>query len=196
MIPVILLWNVKIKRSQKFLIGVFLCLSVCMIICAIVRASGIHPSKTILDVQWEIFFQQIEASISVMTVSMTAFRSLLGLNTLKSRQKKERAWYSYRRILSIKKEQKSSESELNRNQLPAIPGATFTGIRTFIRGDRDSKVIHSNNGEADVVCSRDGIMEAEEHILVTRKISFESETVRFSTRAFIESWNDDLYWRS
>lgn len=141
----------------------------------------------VILLQWEIFFQQIEASISVMTVSMTAFRSLLGLNAPKSRQKKERAWYSYRRILSIKKEQKSSESELNRNQLPAIPGATFTGIRTFIRGDRDSKVIHSNNSEADVVCSRDGIMEAEEHILVTRRISFESETVRFSTRAFIES---------
>lgn len=177
MIPVILLWNVKIKRSQKLLLGLFLCLSICMIITAIVRISGLRLSNKSIDVQWEVFFQQVEASVSVITVSLTAFRSLLGLKALKSREKKDRAWYSYRRMALLKKGRKTSESELNGEQLPSIPSATLTGMRTFIRGNRDSK-----SDPTDLMTSRDGKIQAEHHIKVTQKISSESEAVRFSAR--------------
>lgn len=73
MIPVILLWNIKIKRSQKLLLSQFLCLSICMIIIAFVRFSGLLLGNKSIDVQWEVLFQQVEASISAITVSLTAF---------------------------------------------------------------------------------------------------------------------------
>lgn len=174
MIPVMLLWNVKIKRSQKLLLGLFLCLSICMIIVAIVRISRLPLSHESIDVQWAIFFQQVEASISVMTVSLTAVRSLLGVKAMNSREKKERLWYSYRRIALLKKGHKPSESEVDGDPLPSIPSATLTGMRTFIVGNRDSK-----NDRADLMASRDGKMQVEHHIKVTQKISFESEAVRF-----------------
>lgn len=174
MIPVMLLWNVKIKRSQKLLLGLFLCLSICMIIVAIVRISRLPLSHESIDVQWAIFFQQVEASISVMTVSLTAVRSLLGVKAMNSREKKERVWYSYRRIALLKKGHKPSESEVDGDPLPSIPSATLTGMRTFIVGNRDSK-----NDRADLMASRDCKMQVEHHIKVTQKISFESEAVRF-----------------
>lgn len=177
MIPVILLWSLKIKRSQKLLLGLFLCLSICMIITAIVRVSGLLLSSKNIDVQWEVFFQQVEASVSVITVSLTAFRSLLGVKALNSRKKKEQAWYSYRRIVLLKKGRKTSESELNGDQLPSIPSATLTEIRTFIRDNRDSK-----HYPADLMTSSDGKMQVEHHIKLTQKISSESEAVRFSAR--------------
>ena len=159
MIPVMLLWNVKIKRSQKLLLGLFLCLSICMIIVAIVRISRLPLSHESIDVQWAIFFQQVEVSISVMTVSLTAVRSLLGVKAMNSREKKERLWYSYRRIALLKKGHKPSESEVDGDPHPSIPSATLTGMRTFIVGNRDSK-----NDRADLMASRDGKMQVEHHI--------------------------------
>lgn len=75
MIPVILLWNEKIRLSQKIFLGIFLCLNICMIILAIVRTSGLLLSNRGIDVQWEVFFQQVEASVSVITLSITALRT-------------------------------------------------------------------------------------------------------------------------
>lgn len=178
MIPVILLWKAKIRPSQKIFLGIFLCLSICMIITAIVRVSGLRLGNIMIDVQWEVFFQQVEASVSVITVSLTAFRSLLGLKARESREKKQRVWYSYQRIILLKKGRKTSDSELRGDQLPSIPSATMTGMRTFIRGNRDSK--------ADVTTSRDGMMEDEHVIKVTQKISSESETVRLLARSSTE----------
>ena len=144
-----------------------------MIIPAIFRISGLHLGLRSFDVLWKVFFQQVEASVSVITVSITAFRSLLGLKAMKSRKKKERAWYWHRQMALVKKERKTSEFGTNVDQLPSIPSATLTGMRTFIQGCRNSK-----NGEADIISSRDGTMEAEHYIQVTQKTSSESEAGR------------------
>ena len=127
-----------------------------------------------IDVSWEASFQQVEASVSVITVSLTAFRSLLGLKALKSREKKERAWYWYRQMALLKKGRKTSESGVDEDQLPSIPSATLTGMRTFIRDNRDSK-----NDPADLMASRDGEIQVEHHIKATQKTSSESDAVRF-----------------
>lgn len=148
-----------------------------MIITAIVQISRLHSSNESIDVQWGAFFQQVEASASVITVSLTAFRSMLGLKALKSREKEVRAWYSYRRIAWLKKGHKTSESETDGDQLPAMPSATLTGMRTSIRGNRDSK-----NDPADLMTSRDGKIQVKHHIKGTQKISSESEALRFLTR--------------
>lgn len=70
-------------------------------------------NELFIDVEWEVTFQQIEASISVIMVSIIAFPSLLGLKTLKSC---ERVWSWNRQRFLFRKGYQNLE----------------------IRGDRDS----------------------------------------------------------
>ncbi|MCJ1270210.1 hypothetical protein MMC22_010106 [Lobaria immixta] len=64
------------------------------------------------------------------------------------------------------------------DQLPSIPGVTLTGIRTFIRGNRDSMLMASEvGGSDDSTRSKDDWLEAQHYIKVTHKISSESEAV-------------------
>lgn len=111
MIPILLLWKVKIKRTQKKFLGSFLCLSICMIMIAIVRASGLRILHTHFDGQWSVFWLEIEANIAVITVSITAFHLLLGLKALKSREKQEPACYWDRQKLLPRKGTKNLELE-------------------------------------------------------------------------------------
>ena len=173
MIPIILLWRVKIKRSQKMLLGVFLCLSICMIVIAIVRISGLQIFQRRIDVHWALFWQEMEATIAVIMVSITAVRSLLGLKVRKSREKRARVW-SDRGKLLFGKAKEYSESELNDHQLPSIPGATLTGMRTLIRGNSNSKTMAS---KAYAMGSSDDSADMEQHIKVTQNTSSESEAV-------------------
>lgn len=149
-----------------------------MMIIAIVRLMGLRlTGNKSIDVLWETFFQQAEASISVITVSLTAFRGLFGKKALKIREKQARAWYSHRRIALLRNRNKRSESEIDRGQqLPSIPSATLTGIRTFIRGNRYSK-----DASVDVMTLKHGTTEVPEyHFKGTQKISSESDAVSFS----------------
>ena len=75
-IPVRLLWRVRIKPSQKLGLGVFLCLSIGMILMAITRLSGVHSYRGSFDEIWILLWQQIEACIAVTMLSLTAFRSV------------------------------------------------------------------------------------------------------------------------
>lgn len=74
-IPVSLLWRVRMKAAQKLALGVFLCLSVCMIIAAIVRLSTIrYHGKP--EAPWSLMWHHIEACVAVTMLSLTAFRSV------------------------------------------------------------------------------------------------------------------------
>ena len=107
-----------------------------MIIIAIVRVSGFLKNNTI-DPVWVIFWHQVEGAVAIITVSITAFRSLLGIKALKARERKkrERSWFSHHQKLRARYFQKSTQDESKSGQLPSIPGATLTGIRTFINGN-------------------------------------------------------------
>lgn len=170
MIPIILLWKVKIKRNTKILLGVSLCISLCMIVVAFVRMSGLRIRGTNIDIQWQMFWSDVETNIAVIMVSITAVRSLLGLKAMKARKKKEHAWYAHCRKLLFRQEQ----NDLDENQLPYIPRATLTGIRAFIRGNRNSDLMISKSHQ---LSSRDDMTETEQHIIVSQRIS-ESENVR------------------
>lgn len=62
-----------------------------MIIIAIARISGFRLNKTDIVV-WEPFWLQVEAAVALITVSITAFRSFLGIKALKgTRETKKRA---------------------------------------------------------------------------------------------------------
>ncbi|KAL8662683.1 MAG: hypothetical protein Q9202_004467 [Teloschistes flavicans] len=86
-IPIALLWNARIRLRQKLGIGALLCLSVVMSIIAIVKASGIRTPSDSFDILWELFWQQIEACVAVLMVSITAFRSLFTSNKPKATNK-------------------------------------------------------------------------------------------------------------
>lgn len=108
-----------------------------MIIIAIVRISGFRIKESSIDITWELFWHQVEASVALITVSITAFRSLLGIKALKAREKekRERSWFSHRAKLLTRYLKKETQDEPEPEQLPSIPGATLTGMRTFIHGD-------------------------------------------------------------
>lgn len=148
-ITLILLWNVKIKRQQKIFVGIFLCLNVCMIIIAIIRISGFVKKNT-FDIVWISFWHHLEGAVAIMMVSLTAFRSMLGVNSLKAREKErmERSWFSNRPKLLARYFKKETQDESNSQQLPSIPGATLTGMRTFINHNgiwNESKAIEITN---------------------------------------------------
>lgn len=172
MVPVLLLRAAKIKRRQKILVGFFLSLSLCMIIISVVQVSGARIHQDVLDVQWLAFWNEVEATIATIMVSVTAFRQLLGMKSLKARAQRDRSWYYRRRLLFRKNFKKSSENEWDTGQLPSIPGAKLTGLRTLIRGGRDL--------ESVMTCEDHGLKsrhDEERNIPVRREISLESEAV-------------------
>lgn len=90
------------KFKQKLGLGVFLCLSVFMIITAIVRISGLAitiqpPNGKVkaFDVIWKAFWQQVEACVAVLMVSFTAFRSIfVAESSKKNRDRAKQPCYS------------------------------------------------------------------------------------------------------
>lgn len=111
-----------------------------MIIIACVRVLAFNINGT-YNAVWGIFWHQAEAAVAIIMVSITAFRSLLGLRSLKAQKKKEmeRYWFADRAKLQIryfkKRREAEAESEVESEQLPSIPGATLTGMRTFLNGN-------------------------------------------------------------
>ena len=106
-----------------------------MIIISIVRVSGFIIKNTI-DLVWIFFWHQAEGAVAITMVSISAFRSLLGIKALKAREKnnRERYWFSHRPKLLAKNFKKATQNEYEFENLPSIPGATLTGMRTFIEG--------------------------------------------------------------
>lgn len=161
-VPVGLLWNVNIRLHQKIILGTFLCLSVCMFAICLVRTTGetIHGNiGSTVDVQWNVFWQLIEASVAVIVVSLTAFRSLYGIKTLQQERKNKKRYEpwlsSYRKnILNRRKQRRVDEFgdtiSDESHQLPSIPGATLTGIRTMISGKK-AMVTKMLSGRGDLV---------------------------------------------
>ncbi|MCJ1383142.1 hypothetical protein MMC17_006255, partial [Xylographa soralifera] len=105
-IPVRLLWKVRIKRRQKFILGSTLCLSVFMIITCIIQMSGLGVTGTAtelgtsgqsFDVVWQVFWTQVEASVAVTVISFTSFRSLFVASTPSPKNTRSLHWYSFKR---------------------------------------------------------------------------------------------------
>ena len=68
-----------------------------MIILAIIKASGLKTSVGSFALVWEVFWQQIEASVAVLMVSLTAFRSVFVSNSAGVRR--QRSYPSSRKHL-------------------------------------------------------------------------------------------------
>lgn len=137
-IPIHLLWRVQIQLRQKLALGVSLCLSIMMIISAIVQISGIRAPSHAIDVTWELFWQIVEACIAVIMVSLTAFRSLFiahGAAALRYNRGNPNPGVRHRFDSRNFWRKRVSDDSEESQRLPRIPRATMTGLRTFIRGE-------------------------------------------------------------
>ena len=151
-IPVLLLWRVQIKLQQKLALGLSLCLSIIMIITAIVQISGIHAPTNTIDVTWEIFWQLMEACIAVIMVSLTAFRSLFVAHASGAKSPPHKPSVRKRvlnsRIAVAMKRAAGNDGEV-KERLPEVPRATLTGMRTFIWGKRTEGNVMNSEGSGD-----------------------------------------------
>ncbi|KAI9833210.1 MAG: hypothetical protein M1826_000123 [Phylliscum demangeonii] len=151
-LPIHLPWKVRMKTRQKFGLGVFLCLSVFMMMIAVVRVSVQHRHVVVLgmpltavDFTWNLFWLQTEACLAVLMVSLTALRSIFVSDNYRGgghararpiRPHMSPATLSRQRFWPSRKKLASSDgADSDARGLPSIPSATITGLRTFIRGD-------------------------------------------------------------
>jgi hypothetical protein len=114
-----------------------------MAIMAIIRVSGITGVAGV-DIPWTFFWQFTEASVAVLMGSLTAFRTLLVGHVGRNSEPK-RSWpYSRYRIYKWGGRKVSADDETQEG-LPEVPGATMTGLRTFIRrNNRDPGLTTAN----------------------------------------------------
>ena len=139
-LPVWILWSVKIKPGQKFVIGIFLSLNLFMAIMAAIRVSGLNFRGT-LDEVWLFLWFQIEASVAITMISLTAFRSVF-VGSASSRIRREaikKPWYSS--TILRNRSRRRLDDEANQ-ELPQIPSATLSGMWTIIRGGRKTTATH------------------------------------------------------
>ena len=149
-IPFQLIWKVQIKLSQKLTLACSLCLTTIVIIFTVTRASGLEWQDK-LDVLWEVYFQIVAAEVGLILVSMTAFRALFVSRAARNQhspQKGPSVWvksrYFLRNLIDPRRWISKYSNDISGGQkvdntkggfngeLPSIPGATMTGINTFI----------------------------------------------------------------
>lgn len=127
-IPVIVLRKSSFNLRRKLSIAAVLCLSLLMIAIGLVRAISAGARGT-EDQTWNSFWVQIEASVSVIAVCPTAFRSLFLLNNV--------AENTHDRIVRNPCQRSVLERLWGRTK-PSLQSirvsATLTGMRTVIRG--------------------------------------------------------------
>lgn len=115
----------RINLRRKFGLGSLLCLSIFAIITNIFRASGHKLKNGQDDVVWILFWGEMEGCVAVMANSMTAFRSLFTTVNSKGDSPQEQS-----PILKIRQRNRSPQIDM-----PTMPSATFTGIRSMLRKD-------------------------------------------------------------
>lgn len=124
--------------ATKIGLGVFLCLSVFMLVCSIIRATGIRNNAGSNDYPWTTFWLHVEGCIAIIMGSVTVYRSTLtGSNELSDKVRAYLVRFRSKGSSTDPEKQTTnegaSESAPSRFQLRlfGMPGATLTGLRTM-----------------------------------------------------------------
>lgn len=152
----IILRRAKIKNRQKVALSFFLCLSIVMIVIAIVRISRITHSG-ILDSVWQGFWQTLEPCIALLMSSITAFRTIFVSQEMRERDRKRWAGPSYSWIQRAKQRKANKEGDMWNydHQLLSVPQATFVKLTSFMRH-------HATIGESTTLDPETGFSEERE----------------------------------
>lgn len=126
-IPIYVLWKVRIRIHQKLGLGVFLCLNTFMSIMALIRVTGLdlHLGEP-YDVNWIDFWLEIEACVGVTMVSITAFRSIFVINASKANHERAaRPWFSST-VERLRARKIEDLEDPDMRHLPKIPSVRMT----------------------------------------------------------------------
>ncbi|KAK4225248.1 hypothetical protein QBC38DRAFT_483440 [Podospora fimiseda] len=161
-IPCILIYQIRVRLTQKIALGFTLCLTIVMVILTVVRIAGLQY-KGKLDSIWETYFILVPAEIGLTLVAATAFRALY-ISKSKNRKHSHDTittfnWYT-RAKSSLKHMvgRVTGKSSNNSNGSAAfehidmgngqfikqeIPRGTITGVQTFI--DKNGRTVYMTN---------------------------------------------------
>lgn len=126
-----ILWNVQIPIRAKLGIGSALCLSLFMIIVAIIRVALGKIGTGVTDTVWTYFTFILEACTAVFMVSLTAFRSTLGQHKKDSKEYKANSG-SY-----------TAPSRGNNTPLRSLNGTPKPQAREWFEKNADTYPFHS-----------------------------------------------------
>jgi hypothetical protein len=143
-IPFILIWQIRVRWTQKIALVCTLCLTIVMIAITIARAAGVKWEGR-LDSVWETYFIVIAAEIGLTLVAISAFRALY-VSNVKSRRVQNTitnfSWYEKGRNALLHAASKITRKTYTNNTSTDksddgfiknnIPRATLTGTRTLI----------------------------------------------------------------
>ncbi|KAI1123653.1 hypothetical protein F5Y10DRAFT_285829 [Nemania abortiva] len=173
-IPIIVLRNSLLSRSTKFGVAVFLCLSIFMVIFAIIRVSGYYY-KGHGNYVWEFFWQQAECATAVTAASITAFRTLFVKQQGHRRvdptngPKPSPFRTFFKRFKALAREQPderpTSTSDGWIYKLPQVPSPVLTGIRTFIHRNNRNEASVATFATLGSVCD-DSSIDLDYHIAI------------------------------
>ncbi|OCL07968.1 hypothetical protein AOQ84DRAFT_294085 [Glonium stellatum] len=154
-IPVIVLSKSRMRTAQKFGLAAILCLSIVMIVVALIRLIGsvadTRRSNKGTSPVWGTFWEIMEACIAVIMASVIVIRSVFVKNSLPDTRPtgsnmmyrlRQRLLSSLKPLRRSRKREGSDESgPVIDHDRPAIPSLAITrgtlkGLKTFIRGDR------------------------------------------------------------
>jgi hypothetical protein len=75
LIPIRIIWKVRIRRRQKLALSCSLCLTIIMIVVTVMRLVGLRRGR-VLDVLWEIYWQFVAAEVGLILTAAAALRTL------------------------------------------------------------------------------------------------------------------------
>lgn len=173
--------------STKIGLSIFLCLSIFMAICAIIRIAGFHY-KGVEDDTWAFFWQHIEGAVAIIMASITAFRTLFVRQTNDANSTSlspagsllRRIFGRFQSLARAQPGEKPSSSNDSGPllKLPTMPSPIFTGVRTFIRKNNRTQAGGTTVATLDSVFDAS---EADYHAAVRAQKYGASETA--SSRA-------------
>ena len=189
-IPVVLLWKVKITLRRKLALWGILCLSIFTAITAIIRVAGSNLGHGQVDSAWAIFWDQAEAAVAIIVVSVSAFRALFVTHRASKQQSP-----AHRTSNSG-----SFWSKLSKRQekMVVTPAPALNGGRTYIRhspyssgtfeGSQDMEIPLHEQGirvTHDISSDKVSALEARNRSTLTFLQTDQHEPPKYSAESFV-----------
>ncbi|KAK7932038.1 hypothetical protein PG985_002750 [Apiospora marii] len=137
-IPITVLRKSQMALLTKLGLAVFLCLSLFVLACSIIRAAGIFYHGT-LDTPWGVFWCHAEACIAVLMASITAYRTvLIGSGSFFNRLQRFVDEGLHRRAKGPGQPSSNQDHSMTARHrlayilLSKIPSATLTGLSSLL----------------------------------------------------------------
>ncbi|KAF2649545.1 hypothetical protein K491DRAFT_721586 [Lophiostoma macrostomum CBS 122681] len=140
-IPILLLWDVKMRTRTKVSVIAFLSLSAFMIVCSFIRVVGfIGPNGHTPDTTWRMLWTQIECCIAVIMASLTAVRTLFVAANTHASGEREWKWdrrrfrFVRRHVPAYSSTERSTPRQMNVVQVRSR-GSSRTSVSDVERRD-------------------------------------------------------------